>query len=244
MTLSSSAPAPSQPIAPEMRRAILVTLRKTAIVFVIFALALFLGAGRLDWPAGWIYFAAILFAQIATSVILFLVQPGLIVERSGIGAGVKRWDVLLSIFVALIGPALTMLVAGLDIRNGWSAEVPTVVQAVALVVMVAGYLFTTWAMARNPFFAPVVRIQQERGQSVVKAGPYRWMRHPGYLGAAVYILSTPLVLGSLWAFVPAALVALVDVVRTLLEDRVLRAELPGYADYAQQVRYRLVPGVW
>ena len=105
-------------------------------------------------------------------------------------------------------------------------------------------MFVLWAMASNPFFAATVRIQSERGQEVVSAGPYRLVRHPGYLGALVYNLAIPLVLGSLWTFIPALFTIALLVVRTALEDRTLQAELPGYAAYTAAVRRRLIPGLW
>jgi len=99
-------------------------------------------------------------------------------------------------------------------------------------------------MLANRFFSGVVRIQNERGHSVVSDGPYRWVRHPGYAGGFIGDLALPLLLGSAWAFIPAALTAGAVVLRTALEDRTLQAELPGYREYAQRTRFRLLPGVW
>jgi protein-S-isoprenylcysteine O-methyltransferase Ste14 len=107
-----------------------------------------------------------------------------------------------------------------------------------------GNLIFSWSMASNPYFSGVVRIQEERGHTVAMGGPYRIVRHPGYVGYILFTLSTPLALGSLWGFVPAVLASLGMVVRTGLEDRTLREELAGYKDYARRVRYRLLPGVW
>ena len=101
-----------------------------------------------------------------------------------------------------------------------------------------------WAMAANKFFSAVVRIQEERGHATVMSGPYRWVRHPGYTAMIVQFLSAPIALGSLWALIPGGLAAVVYFIRTALEDRTLRRDLPGYRVYAQQVRYRLVPGIW
>ena len=99
-------------------------------------------------------------------------------------------------------------------------------------------------MAHNAFFAATVRIQTDRGQSVVSSGPYAWVRHPGYLGSVVYDLFAPLMLGSWWAYVPVLVVLALIFVRTRLEDATLQAELPGYAEYAARVRWRLIPGLW
>jgi protein-S-isoprenylcysteine O-methyltransferase Ste14 len=108
----------------------------------------------------------------------------------------------------------------------------------------AGMLLVSWAMASNKFFSTTVRIQDDRGQTVTSSGPYRLVRHPGYVGFLVSNLATPLLLGSLWALIPAVVLEALVVVRTALEDRTLQAELGGYRDYARRVRYRLLPGVW
>ena len=102
----------------------------------------------------------------------------------------------------------------------------------------------TWAMMTNSFFSALVRIQRDRGHAVVSRGPYRFVRHPGYVGYITFTLATPVALGTLWGLIPAVLVSLGMVIRTALEDRTLREELPGYEDFASQVRFRLVPGVW
>lgn len=99
-------------------------------------------------------------------------------------------------------------------------------------------------MAVNPFLVTTVRLQEERGQYVVKSGPYRFVRHPMYTGAVFLALASPLLLGSWWMFVPEGIAAAAIIGRTVLEDRTLQAELSGYAEYARQIRYRLLPGVW
>ena len=117
-------------------------------------------------------------------------------------------------------------------------------QIAALAVYVAAWALQIWVMRANRYYSNVVRIQEDRGQRVVTAGPYAVLRHPGYLSGIVTELARPLVLGSLWGLLPGGLAALLLAVRTVLEDRTLRAALPGYAEYAQSVRYRLLPGVW
>jgi protein-S-isoprenylcysteine O-methyltransferase Ste14 len=145
--------------------------------------------------------------------------------------------------VAVFGP-LTWIVAGLDLRFGWSPRLPLAVQIAALALVIVGFLLGTWAMAVNRFFSAIVRIQEDRGHTVVTAGPYRYVRHPSYTGGILASLATALALSSLWALIPGGAVALVTIVRTALEDRTLQEELAGYKDYAQKVRYRLVPGIW
>ena len=118
------------------------------------------------------------------------------------------------------------------------------VKIAALVVMVVGYAFGTWALMENRFFSGVVRIQKDRGHHVVSTGPYRIMRHPGYAGALWMYLATPIFMDSLWAFIPTILLVVVTVIRTSLEDRTLQEELPGYKEFTQKTRYRLLPGIW
>jgi protein-S-isoprenylcysteine O-methyltransferase Ste14 len=114
----------------------------------------------------------------------------------------------------------------------------------AFVITALGYSLGTWATLVNRFFSAVVRIQRDRGHTVVSSGPYRLIRHPGYAGAVVTSLATPLLLGSLWALIPAVLAVCTLIIRTALEDRTLQEELEGYHDYTARVRYRLLPGVW
>jgi protein-S-isoprenylcysteine O-methyltransferase Ste14 len=168
----------------------------------------------------------------------------LLKERQHPGEGAKMWDrVLLSIYI-VVAMAI-FVVAGLDAgRFHWSDTVPLWLQVVGLVAFVISFAFDIWAIAVNNFYSRVVRIQEDRGQYVVTDGPYRFVRHPSYVGSIASWLCTALALGSWWALLPAVLVGLVFVVRTALEDRTLHEELPGYVEYAQRVRYRLLPGVW
>lgn len=159
-------------------------------------------------------------------------------------ANTKGWDRLLAGAVSLYLPLITLIVSGLDARFGWSAQPVLAAQLAALVILVLGYALVSWAMASNKFFSGVVRIQAERGHTVATTGPYQVVRHPGYTGMIAFTLATPVLLGSLWALVPALLNVCLFVLRTSLEDRTLQAELSGYQDYTRQVRYRLLPGVW
>jgi protein-S-isoprenylcysteine O-methyltransferase Ste14 len=131
------------------------------------------------------------------------------------------------------------------VRLGWSPQFPLALQIIGLVVAVLGHDFLlVWAMVSNAFFVATVRIQTDRQHTVTSSGPYRFVRHPGYLGAILLHLGTPFMLNSLWAIIPAGLTILVLIVRTRLEDKTLQAELPGYADYVVRVHYRLFPGLW
>jgi len=220
---------------------ILKGLIKTVASIFIWGAALFLSAGRLDWPMAWAYMGVVL---INSAVMALLMDPELQAERSGIGEGVKKWDIFLALYLGRLGPLAMLIVAGLDRRLGWSAEVPLAWRVVALVAAALGTILADWAVLANRFFAPVVRIQKERGQTVVTGGPYRFVRHPGYAASLLHYLAAPFMLGALWALIPAGLIWVVVIIRTALEDRTLQEELEGYKDYTRRVRYRLLPGVW
>jgi protein-S-isoprenylcysteine O-methyltransferase Ste14 len=214
---------------------------KSVVFTVVVGLALFLGAGTIRWTMAWVYIGLYLVQQ----AILTLILPSeLLVERSAVQEGTKQWDHLLSFLSALVLPLVLYLVAGLDHRYGWTLPLSPALRTVALALMVLGMALTGWAMAANRFFSGTVRIQAERGHRVVTGGPYQYVRHPGYVGGILHHPAAPLVLGSLWALIPGALGAAALMARTALEDRTLREELSGYAGYARQTRYRLLPGVW
>ena len=223
---------------------------RAAIRFLLMLLilcgVLFLAAGTLNWPMGWVYVALTLFATLASRLLALRRHPDLLKERASFAEkrNAKPWDAALVQLVAVIGPAITQIVAGLNYRFGWPPAIPLWLALVALVLVIAGWAIGTWAMVTNRFFSAVVRIQTDRGHTVVADGPYRWVRHPAYAGGVIANLAVPIMLGSAWALIPGVLTAGLTVLRTSLEDRTLQAELPGYADYAQRTRYRLLPGVW
>ena len=138
---------------------------------------------------------------------------------------------------------ITSTTQGPSVANAWSSA-PAWHWPVGLVVFVAGSALLIASMVVNPFFEKTVRIQAERGHRVIDTGPYAFVRHPGYVGFLAWIVSAPLLLGSVWAWVPALLGVVGVVVRTALEDRTLRRELTGYDEYARRVPFRLIPGVW
>jgi protein-S-isoprenylcysteine O-methyltransferase Ste14 len=135
-------------------------------------------------------------------------------------------------------------VAGLDVRFQWTAPLPLGYHIAGLLATSLGYALFLWAMASNAFFSQGVRIQAERGHMVATGGPYRYVRHPGYVGTILAQLGTPFLLGSPWALVPSGLSAALFVLRTWLEDKTLMQELPGYTEYAYQTPSRLLPGIW
>lgn len=215
------------------------------IVVVLAPLLPLIISGEWNWWQGWAYAAVNILSFILSRLILARVHPDLIRERARFmeAKDTKPWDKILAPLLAL-GSILGAAVAGADRLYGWSSAFPPGVSITAVIVMIVGYSFSSWALIVNRFFSGTVRIQTERGHHVVTNGPYRIVRHPGYAGGLLGFVMIPFLLDSLWALIPTFLLIIVVFVRTALEDATLQKELPGYAEYAQRTRYRLIPGVW
>lgn len=205
--------------------------------------ALFWSAGRLDWPAAWAVLAVWVLWFAAEDVILLRFHPQLLQERLSPPKAAKAWDRAILSSLRLIQLARYIL-AGLDQRYGWTGGFPPAAQYAGLAVCLLSSALFFWAMYSNRFFSQVVRVQSERGHAVADSGPYRWVRHPSYAGMILFELALSTLLGSWWAILAGGVCAVLFVLRAALEDRALQTELPGYAEYAGRVRYRLLPGVW
>jgi protein-S-isoprenylcysteine O-methyltransferase Ste14 len=222
------------------RRRLIISATASLLILV---LSLFLPAGTWTWTRGWLFLVVIVAAGVVITLYLRRVNPDVIAGRVNRHEGTKGWDRLL---LALILPALVSILplAALDDgRFHWS-QVPWWACGIGYLLLLAGLAGLTWAESVNKFFEPTVRIQTDRGHTVIDTGPYAIVRHPGYALGFPLCLGMPLALGSLWALIPALLLGPLMVLRTIWEDRTLQAELPGYKEYAQRVRYRLVPGIW
>jgi len=220
-----------------------------ALVTAVYALhgcVLMLCGYDWGWWQAWAY--SLLFASAGIGIRLWAERrhPGLMAERAQLARapGVKSWDRLLSPLMALSLGLPLFVVAGLDHRFGWSPHFPSWLNILGLVLASAGYGFAGWALVENRFFSAMVRIQSERGHVVCDTGPYRIVRHPGYAGSVLPPFAMVLALDSVWTLIPATAAVVIAVVRTALEDRTLQQELPGYREYADRVRYRLIPGVY
>jgi protein-S-isoprenylcysteine O-methyltransferase Ste14 len=230
---------PRQAEAVDRRRLITITLW----TLLILALCLFVPAGTWAWARGWLFSAVTVASGLVVSVYLRRANPEVIAARVNRHEGTEGWDRWV---VGLLIPVIVSIlpVAALDDgRFHWS-RVPWWVCGIGYVLLLGGLAGVTWAESVNRFFEPTVRIQTDRGHTVVDTGPYSLVRHPGYVSAFLLFLGIPLCLGSYRALIPALLACLILVVRTVLEDRTLRSELPGYEEYARRVRYKLIPGVW
>ncbi len=202
----------------------------------------FVAAGTFRWPAFWLYVSTIVTGALVQRVYVSRRNPGVLARRRDVGAGTKGWDMAWTFVFAPL-TALAPIVAGLGVRFGWPT-LPLPFAALGVLANTAGGVVWARAMAANAHFESTVRIQHDIGHAVVDAGPYRLVRHPGYASFLVGGLGAPLMLLSWPALATGPILAAWFVVRTVLEDATLRRELPGYADYARRVRFRLVPGVW
>jgi len=216
------------------------------VVYLSIPLALLVCGGDFGWWQAWIYSLLLVAAGIGGRIWAEQRHPGLMAERQNTDniQSAKAWDKVLAPLMALSLGFPLVIVAGLDHRYGWSPEFPLWLIVLGFVLLSLGYAFAAWALAENRFFSSVVRIQTDRGHVVCDSGPYRIVRHPGYAGSILSLLGIVLALCSVWTLIPAAMALIIAVIRTALEDQTLQEELPGYRDYAQRVRYRLIPGMY
>jgi protein-S-isoprenylcysteine O-methyltransferase Ste14 len=241
--MSSESETPKPENRPNLAGGIAARVGTIAFFVVLQAVVLFLAAGRLDWTWAWVYLGICLLSIAINGMFLLRTSPETIAER-GRPQATQNWDKVVGGLWALVLYLILPLVAGLDARYGWTGELSAVWNLAGAVVLAAGLELGGWAMIANAYFSTAVRIQSDRGQTVCSSGPYRFVRHPGYVGFILQSVGTPLLLGSWWALLPGITAVTLIVIRTVLEDRLLEAELAGYPEYTRQVRYRLVPGVW
>jgi protein-S-isoprenylcysteine O-methyltransferase Ste14 len=222
---------------------VLLRMLQLLVLVLIQAALLFFSAGTLAWPAAWWYLGLYVLMLAGAALVMLPQRREVIEERSKGAKGGKRWDYWLT--QLMIIPTLgTLVLAGLDQRLGWTLPLPLWLRLIGGVLFIAGYGLVLWAMYANKYFSQVVRIQTERGHVAVTEGPYRLIRHPGYLGMLASLLGAVFILDSLLVLACFFLYLVLVILRTRLEDRALLAELPGYPEYAARTRYRLVPGLW
>lgn len=215
--------------------------------FALFPLVFLLPAGTWRWWEAWAVVGLYLMYGVVIGVYLQRQDPELLAERleaSPVQEGQKRWDSVVMVLMFIAGFGI-FLVPGFDVmRFGWSEPLPLWVEIVAMAVHLPCFVLIAWVMRENTYLSRVVKIDEARGHEVITTGPYAIVRHPMYVAVIVMIFAMPLALGSRYGLIPAAVMAIMLVIRTHLEDRTLHAELPGYSEYAQKTRYRLIPGVW
>jgi protein-S-isoprenylcysteine O-methyltransferase Ste14 len=213
--------------------------------FVVFGLALFLAAGTVVWLSGWVFLVLFLGFAIATTRWLLRHNPGLLTERmTGIGKPNQPvWDRVF--FVAMeLGFLAWLALMPLDaVRFRWS-QTPGWLQVVGAVILLCSFYLFFLTFRENPYLSPAVRVQTERGQTVISTGPYRYVRHPMYAGVIPFVVGTTLLLGSWYGLLTGLILVVGVAFRAVKEGRLLRAELPGYDAYMARVKYRLIPYVW
>jgi protein-S-isoprenylcysteine O-methyltransferase Ste14 len=219
---------------------------RLVVAYLLIPLVLLLCGGDPGWWQAWVYSVLIVAAGIGGRILAERRHPGLLADRQNIETfqRAKAWDKVLAPLMALSLSFPLAMVAGLDHRYGWSPVFSPWLNVFGFILISLGYAFASWALAENRFFFSTVRIQTDRGHVVCDSGPYRIVRHPGYAGNIPPLLGIVLALGSLWTLIPAAAALIIAVIRTALEDRTLKEELPGYRDYARRVHYRLIPGIY
>jgi protein-S-isoprenylcysteine O-methyltransferase Ste14 len=223
-------------------RYLLVNLVGSLAFFAGLAAVLIFGlAGRLDLWNVWTYLGIVVVALSFQNLAVYRKNPDVLKERMKPGTGGRDLPLIISYNVMFI---LHWSIAGLDQRFHWSDVVTLAGVVAGLVIIIIGMGLFTWAFLVNPFFSSVARVQVDRGQEVIRVGPYAMVRHPGYAGLLLYLVAGGLALNSLLSIIPAVIGGAIFVRRTAIEDRMLQNELAGYDDYAAKVRYRLIPGVW
>ena len=225
---------------PDTEKNILRRLIQVSMSIIITLIILLVSAGIIKWVYAWIYTLASVLVIITNA---FIFPAELISERGRKKENVEKWDKIITGFIIIPWYAL-YIIAGLDIRFGWTPAYASWVHITSLIIFISGNALVSWAMIANSYFSTKVRIQYDRGHTVSCGGPYRYIRHPGYLGMIIFLLSTPILLGSFWALIPAVMTVILFIIRTSFEDDTLKNKLEGYKEYAERVKYRLISGVW
>jgi protein-S-isoprenylcysteine O-methyltransferase Ste14 len=239
MTNSSNEQETETPNA--LRKGILVVL----LFIIVVGAAFFIPYGSFRWWEAWLLLSLWLLYFTLMATVTHKHSPGVVEERANALSRFTQWWDKLIIGIYQIASLSLYAVAGLDRgRFHWTMGFPSWLKWIAFVGVIIVYALPYWAILSNPFTSGVVRIQDDREHQVIEKGPYRWIRHPMYLGTVIYGITFPLFLESLWALIPGIIVIVLFMIRTALEDRYLRESLPGYREYAERVRHRLFPGIW
>lgn len=215
----------------------ILTVGSFSVISLILALGI---AGDFTWEGPWIL---TLSSALVSLTGLKIIPKATIAERGSTKTNVEAWDRWITSSAGILY-FVFFVMAGLDHRFDWSPKIDLRFRILAWIIFMAGNALVLWAMKVNAFFSDKVRLQTDRGQTVCDQGPYRFIRHPGYLGIISYYLMMPMVIGSWISMIPVLLTAILMVIRTIKEDRLLKEKLMGYQDYALRVTSRLVPHLW
>jgi protein-S-isoprenylcysteine O-methyltransferase Ste14 len=212
-------------------------------LFGFLACVLFVSSGQVRWLWAWVYLGTYVLGTTFNAIWLLRQRPETIAERGKTDIP-HSWEKVVGGLWGLAYFLAIPLVAGLDVRFAWSSDQLLITHLSGTLLFVGGFAVFSMALIENAHFVTVSRVRDDGSQTVCSSGPYRFVRHPGYLGAIVQGLAAPLLLGSSWALVPGLLSAMLMAIRTVLEDKMLHDDLSGYQEYANRIRYRLIPHVW
>ena len=230
----------------KLKKSGIMVLAGTSLVPFMQVTLLFISAGHIKIFRAWCYLVVSFISMFGGIAVVSIFDPELINER-GLWKkkkDTKGWDKIILRAYGIVGYYLPPVIAGLDVgRFRWS-NLDIHFGIMGCVLFLLGAVFIHWAMLVNRHFETRVRIQTDRGHRVITTGPYRIVRHPGYVGAILWGISTPLIIGSAYGLIPAGITVILLIIRTSLEDKLLRNELNGYVEYTKRVRYRLLPGLW
>ncbi len=233
-------------IGKEMLKFIYQRVQQNILSLVPVGVLFFAFAGTLKIWGFWIYAATVLTYQILSLLIIVPRFPAYVelahlrkVQRGD----AKKWDRHI-VRLLMVATLLIYVLAAVDLGRLYYCLLPLWMAPIGILLYAAGSALNQWAMIHNPHFEKEVRIQVDRNHQVIAAGPYRHIRHPGYLGSLLGFVSFPFILGSAFAFIGVIFAIAGTVVRTHLEDRTLDKELVGYYQYRESVPYRLIPFVW
>jgi protein-S-isoprenylcysteine O-methyltransferase Ste14 len=223
-----------------MQNPIQKRIMQVLIILMIQSVTLFVSAGTVYWKWAWIY---ILLNLILVIFNYFYLPKDIIKERGKGGQKIKPWDKTLNMING-VPTVMLYVTCGLQYRYHWPPDLSLPIKIIGLVVFVTGFFIFSWSMRVNRFFSTMVQIQDNRNHSVVTIGPYKIVRHPGYVGYILISLATPLILGTIWGLIFSIITTILFIIRTVLEDQCLSHELPGYSEYAKEVRFRIIPGIF
>lgn len=223
-----------------MNRDVVRRLIQVFLILIFQGVILFIAAGTVNWKWAWL---TILISALILLINLIVIPKELIAERGRKKENVKKWDKIFN-SINIIPTILMFIFSGIDYRYNWTGDINIIVNITGLILIFSGSMVFTWSMVSNKFFSTMVRLQFDRGHTVATKGPYKYVRHPGYFGYIIFTLATPIALGTYWGLVFAGLICILLIVRTVLEDSTLKNELPGYVEYAENVKYKLIPLLW
>ena len=217
----------------------------TSIFLSVQIIIFFVSSGYITNQRPWLYFITAIIHYSLSTAVQYKLNPQLLVQRLKVKReGSKLWDEILMRTSNLTMIVLIPVIAGLDIGRYQLSNLDINFILIGLVFVGISSFLLNDSMINNKYFEPTVRIQKERDHKVITSGPYSVIRHPGYLAGIMFAISIPLLIGSIYTFIPVGIYIFLMIIRTWLEDKTLQKELKGYLDYSKQVKYRLLPGIW